>query len=69
MVIYSGGTGEQRADGRIVSDLHYYRPKDLFDAIFVVTNDGELGQQVTGAGGSVIQVEEFRVMLKSALNR
>jgi hypothetical protein len=66
MVIYSGGTGEQRADGRIVSDLHYYRPKDLFDAIFVVTNDGELGRQVAEAGGSVIRVEELRVMLAAS---
>jgi len=62
-VKYSGGEGEQRADGEILRDLEFQRRRGHARPSCVVTDDNKLRMEASGIGAMVIAVDEFSVLL------
>ncbi len=64
-VIFSGGTGDHRADRAIIDDLeHLCRERSAVPRI-LVTSDRELGASAVELGAQVVRVNEFAEFLQA----
>jgi len=63
-LIYSGGTGLNRADKLILCDIEAHRRFPQYEAIAVVTDDGWLKSEAMSLGARVLGTAEFSNLLK-----
>jgi hypothetical protein len=63
-VLYSGGTGKDRADQLIVSQLQFKDLKSLDQKVFVVTDDREVRRGILQTGATFVPANLFAVFLK-----
>ncbi len=62
-VIYSGGTGHNRADEMIVSKLQFKDLQSLDQKVFVVTDDREVRRGIVRTGAKYVPANMFAVFL------
>ena len=62
-LIYSGGSGKNRADDRMVAYLQHVRSESAGIPCFVITNDKEIARDAREVHAEVISLEEFEGLL------
>ena len=62
-VIYSGGTGKDRADELIVANLQFKDLQRVDQKVFVVTDDREVRRGIVRTGAKYVPVNLFAVFL------
>ncbi len=65
-VIYSGGTGEHRADEAILKHLSHSIQSSQSTSFCLVTKDADLARQASAMGATIIHPEEFAASLDIA---
>jgi predicted RNA-binding protein with PIN domain len=66
MSVFSGGSGEHRADKVIIEELHSYGKLYGDSSLLLVTNDRDLQKQAREVGAGIISTDEFAgVLLKT----
>ena len=68
-VVYSGGTGEHRADEAILKRLSFYFQSAPSAPVCLVTRDADLARQASAMGATIIHPEEFAASLDLAGGR
>jgi hypothetical protein len=63
-VVYSGGSGANRADELIVAHLQFKDLKSLDQKVFVVTDDREIRKQILQTGAKFVRNDLFAVFLR-----
>jgi predicted RNA-binding protein with PIN domain len=63
MSVFSGGSGDHRADKVILEELHTYGNLHGVSSLLLVTNDRDLQKQARAEGAGIISTDEFAAVL------